>query len=88
MGLGLISAGGRRCTRACRVAGGTVKLRLASRSTIRPGVFTLLLLLFALVAGVDLLHRVFAVCRVQPEPSSGWATPLSSTSGAKALVSV
>ena len=63
----MIIAGCRRCARTCLVAGGTVKLRLAGRSTIRPGVFTLLLL-FALVAGVDLLRRVFAVCRVQPEP--------------------
>ena len=66
--LGLIIAGCRRCARTCLLAGGTVKLRLAGRSTIRPGVFTLLLLLFALVAGVDLLYRVFTVCRVQPEP--------------------
>ena len=66
-GLGLIIAGCMRCTRACLVAGGTVKLRLTGRSTIWRGVFTLLLLL-ALVAGVDLLRRVLAVCRVQPEP--------------------
>ena len=69
-GLGLIIAGCRRCTRACLVAGGTVKLRLTGRSTIWPGVFTLLLLLLllALVARVDLLRRVLAVCWVQPEP--------------------
>ena len=67
-GLGLIIAGCWRCTRARLVAGGTVKLRLTDRSTIWPGVFTLLLLLLALVAGVDLLRRVFAVCRIQPEP--------------------
>ena len=62
-GLGLIIAGSRRCTRARLVAGGTVKLRLTGRSTIWRGVFTLLLLL-ALVAGVDLLRRVLAVCWV------------------------
>ena len=56
----MIIAGCRRCTRACLVAGGTVELR--------PDVFTLFLLLLALVAGVDLLRRVLAVCRVQPEP--------------------
>ena len=67
-GLGLIIAGCRRCTRACLVAGGTVKVRLTGRSTIWHGVFTLLLLLLALVAGVDLLRRVLAICRVQPEP--------------------
>ena len=66
-GLGLIIAGCRRCTCACLVAGGTVKLRLAGRPTIRPGVFTLLLLFFALVPGVDLLRRVLAICWVQPE---------------------
>ena len=66
-GLGLIIAGCRRCTRACLVAGGTVKLRLTGRSTIWRGVFTLLLLL-ALVAGVDLLRRVLAIYWVRPEP--------------------
>ena len=43
-------------------------MRLAGCSTSRLGVFTFLLLLFTLVAGVDLLRRVFAVRRVQPEP--------------------
>ena len=43
-------------------------MRLAGYSTSRLGVFTLLLLLFALVARVDLLRRVLAVRRVQPEP--------------------
>ena len=67
-GLGLIITSCRRCTRACLVAGGTVKLRLTGRSIIWPGIFTLLLLRLALITGVDLLRRVLAVCRVQPEP--------------------
>ena len=58
-GLGLIIASCRRCTRAW----------LTGRSTIWPGVFTLLLLLLlALVAGVDHLGRVLAIPWVQPEP--------------------
>ena len=65
----MIIAGYRRCTRACLVAGGTVKLRLTGRSTIWRGVFTLLLLLLlALVARVDLLRQGLAICRVQPKP--------------------
>ena len=88
MGLGLIIAGCRRRTHACLVAGGTVKLRLTGRSTIWRGVFTLPLLLLALVAGVDLLRRVLAVCRVQPEPLLRLGNAVVGTSGAKALVSV
>ena len=65
--LGLIIAGCRRCVRTRLVAGGTIKLSLAGCSTIWHGVFTILLLLLALVAGVDLLRRVFTVCLVQPE---------------------
>ena len=41
---------------------------MAGFSTSRLGAFTLLLLLLTLVAGVDLLRRVLAVRRVQPEP--------------------
>ena len=69
-GLGLIITACRRCARTRLVAGGTVKLRLAGCSTIWHDVFTilLLLLLLALVAGVDLLRRVLAICRVHPEP--------------------
>ena len=43
-------------------------MRLAGCSTSRLGVFTLILFLFALVAGVNLLRRVLAVRWVQPEP--------------------
>ena len=64
----MATTSGRRRTRARRSAGGAVRLRLVGCSTSRLGVFTLLLLLFTRVAGVDLLRRVFTVCRVQPEP--------------------
>ena len=65
----MITASRRRRACARLVAGGTVGLRSAGCSTSRLAVFAVLLLvILALVAGVDLLRRVFTVCRVQPEP--------------------
>ena len=50
------------------VAGGTVGLRSAGCSTSRLDVFAVLVFVFfALVAGGNLLHRVLAHHRVQPE---------------------
>ena len=67
--LGLIITRCRRRARTRLVAGGTIRLRLAGRSTVWHDVFTILLLfLFALVAGIDLLRRVFTFCRFQHEP--------------------
>jgi len=58
---------GRASTRL--VAGGTIRLRLAGRFTGRLNVFALLsFVVFAFIAGGDLLCRVFTRCRVQPEP--------------------
>ena len=69
MSLGLIITGCRRRARTCLVAGGTIKLRLAGRSIILHGVFTILsLLLFALVTRVVLLRRILSICWVQPKP--------------------
>ena len=69
MNLGLVTTSrrGRASTRL--VAGGTVGLRSAGCSTSRLDVFAVLLLvILALVAGGDLLRRVLAHRRVQPEP--------------------
>src|SRR4051812_29380877 len=58
---------GRTSTRL--VAGGTVMLRLAGCFTGRLDVFAFLLfLVFAFIAGGDLLRRVLTMRRVQPEP--------------------
>src|SRR4051812_12017499 len=58
---------GRASTRL--VARGTVMLMLAGYFTGRLNVFAfLLLLVFSFIARGDLLRRVLAVCRVQPEP--------------------
>ena len=43
-------------------------MRLAGRYTVWHGAFTILLLLLALVDGVDFLRGVLTICWVQPEP--------------------
>ena len=61
------SCRGRASTRL--VAGGTIRLGLAGRFTGWLNVFALLsFVVFAFIAGGDLLCRVLTRCRVQPEP--------------------
>ena len=70
--LGLIIAGSRWRIRTSLVARGTVRLRLAGRSTVWRGVFTVLVfLILTLVAGVDLLRRVLAVAGFSQNQSAG-----------------